>query len=695
MKALCITGMNSANLEQIGSFVIQGDIAEAKPVKRGTSVTIQDWESTILAKQSSPSALKVSSLWRQLASDLLLNNIDSSIWAWVSNNTSTVLLDFWAELDHDIHFLLICNSLQDCLLEEVNKGAQRQELATCYENWCNYHQALLAFYLKHPERCLLVDASNALLHPAELLNVMGERWQWQLGDTVLPDLCEHNDSQDAIAGYIVHQLQQEYFPQPDFAAELNAAQHPLLIKSGKTSSDKTIAIEDVISGYQYQREQQQKLIEENKALYQQNLSMLENSKEQQELLAKHIDELQTEIVQLNGRNNAQQQATEQANARLAHVENEAEALLLELHNTQVELEQALTDYASVQQQRTEAEQQVSRFKQHSQQQAQQQQTLQNQMSELEAHRNQLARSEAELHDRVRHVESEAEKLLVALHNTQQELEQALSLNASAEQQIARLEQRNQQQAQQQQALQDKVSQLEIHCHQLARSETQLHDRVSHVESEAEKLLVELYNTQQELEQALGRQIELEKQLQPQPQVEQLTPRTGLPKLWNGKKTTLPKLGFSELELRHVQVNPDYEHLWFSLKNPQFGKRQLPHWQFRLSCAAIRPGQFGSQPKLEFPKQSQQLLGNWFAESQDDFGEKLELRFALPDAMDKGLWKKLGKEDQRLIQALILQLPAILQQAQQRRPALTRKWQDWHNLAQDINRIYTLKTQKGK
>ncbi|MGB0467918.1 MAG: hypothetical protein ACPGF7_10390 [Pontibacterium sp.] len=152
-----------------------------------------------------------------------------------------------------------------------------------------------------------------------------------------------------------------------------------------------------------------------------------------------------------------------------------------------------------------------------------------------------------------------------------------------------------------------------------------------------------------------------------------------------------RLHFSGVELLHEQVNPDYEHLWLRLKSPCFGQRKLEDWPFRLSCAGVRSNHFGQQPKLEFPEQSSSLLKEWFAESKDDFGEnKLELRFALPNGMDMGIWKRLCADDQQLLSALIQQMPFILNQLRLSGNKLSRSWDDWHQLASNIQHIHKVK-----
>jgi hypothetical protein len=152
--------------------------------------------------------------------------------------------------------------------------------------------------------------------------------------------------------------------------------------------------------------------------------------------------------------------------------------------------------------------------------------------------------------------------------------------------------------------------------------------------------------------------------------------------------TLPAVArFDRLILKREQVNPDYEHLWFQFGNIRFGQRGVPLFEFRLSCANVRPGKFGSNPKLEFPVETGQgLFDSWFEEACDDFGGKLELRFALPSAMDLNVWQMLSAHDHDLICSLANRLPSILGRLDQLGVRLARAWADWQALAVSVQSV---------
>jgi hypothetical protein len=151
------------------------------------------------------------------------------------------------------------------------------------------------------------------------------------------------------------------------------------------------------------------------------------------------------------------------------------------------------------------------------------------------------------------------------------------------------------------------------------------------------------------------------------------------------------LRYDHVSLKREQTNPDYEHVWLKLSNVVFEDQHAADFEFRLSCANVRPNAFGGYPKLEFPQEATQpYFDSWFEESYDDFGAKLELRFALPDAMDMGIWGKLSAHDQTLVVQLIEQLPIILRELVQSGASMKRPLNDWLKMAQSIEDIFAMR-----
>ncbi len=155
-------------------------------------------------------------------------------------------------------------------------------------------------------------------------------------------------------------------------------------------------------------------------------------------------------------------------------------------------------------------------------------------------------------------------------------------------------------------------------------------------------------------------------------------------------TTLPAAWrFEGVELKHQQVNPDYENLWFRCTNASYGARHWPHFEFRLSASNVRRGKFSHLPKLEFPLQEQgdHQFENWFDEAEDDRGPKFELRFdTKKQAIDTALWEALSALDQAQALSLCEQLPTVLRRLQDQGVRIARPWSDWHTMALDTQKV---------
>ena len=162
---------------------------------------------------------------------------------------------------------------------------------------------------------------------------------------------------------------------------------------------------------------------------------------------------------------------------------------------------------------------------------------------------------------------------------------------------------------------------------------------------------------------------------------------GLEKFLSIMAALPPLLRYDAAELKNEQVNPSYEHLWLHLKSMALNGKQYPDFEFRVSCANVCPDHFGRQPKLEFPETGgQDPFESWFKESSDDFGSKMELRFALPSDMDMDVWGRVSENDKKFLIALTNCLPSILRGIRETDVTIRRSWDDWMRMSQEMQRI---------
>ena len=169
-------------------------------------------------------------------------------------------------------------------------------------------------------------------------------------------------------------------------------------------------------------------------------------------------------------------------------------------------------------------------------------------------------------------------------------------------------------------------------------------------------------------------------------------RGGLEKFMQILKKFPATVRYDQIQLKSEQVIPGYEHLWLHFDNFSFNGKRWPEFEFRLACGNVQPNQFGTHPRLEFPEEGGQAPFNaWFVESYDDFGTKLELRFAQPDAMDMAIWWRLTEHDRTFLAALIKRLPFILETVQSSGGKLQRPWAEWNKMVAEIQRIFAVRT----
>lgn len=114
------------------------------------------------------------------------------------------VLDYWHELDPSCRFVLVFASPASCLAR-THKGLALGpgDLSAYRQAWQQYHQALLQFHARHPDRCLLVHAESVFGEPQALAQAISTRFQLQF---VLESEESRADSCDAVTRWLAGSL---------------------------------------------------------------------------------------------------------------------------------------------------------------------------------------------------------------------------------------------------------------------------------------------------------------------------------------------------------------------------------------------------------------------------------------------------------------------------------------------------------
>ncbi len=715
MKTLCITGILQPDLDGIADLLQQAGMRLAKSAKHDDSVDIALWHQQIIASAHEEAASvqpieHPGRLWEQLAGEIFLANLKSKLWGW-ADARSVWLLDFWVAFESRINFVLVATSPERMLAAAIESGKPVGDMDHLMADWQAWHQEMLRFYHRHASRCLLVDAADALTNPAELMRRCNAQWKMSLDPST--SFSAPGLGADVIAMHLAQEICRGYQTTASLQSELEATMLPLGKRENGTLADKASLIAE------YHRLKDRGAEAEKLAGLQ---AQLEESRLANELLASQLDQAKAELAQ---RVSAEEFAT--AQTKLKDAEQENELLLLQLHQVQEELESVFLKSEERQSQIDTLTEENYRLKQ-----ANDEATLRVSADELSAAQT-----------RLKDAEQENELLLLQLHQVQEELEHYFLRHQEAQQKLRDADARWQRMLQRSPDYIDYASisasadEGDIHwCienldaagrnlplvefdmpveqdsvgyrfapsrHPLVRWPSRLvADQALDIiptateQTKAERLenFLDLSTSDWDLLQALNRLI---KQTLSAPEGLANAKKLPLGILTQGLDTLdqvfsqfPPVVRYDSVGLKREQVNPDYEHLWLRLSNLSFAGQRWPEFEFRLSCANVRPKKFGGHPKLEFPAETGQApFEAWFDESYDDFGAKFELRFALPDAMDMAVWGQISERDRLFLKSLVQRLPSILATLERDGTHLKRAWKDWVTMAEETHRILAL------
>lgn len=152
----------------------------------------------------------------------------------------------------------------------------------------------------------------------------------------------------------------------------------------------------------------------------------------------------------------------------------------------------------------------------------------------------------------------------------------------------------------------------------------------------------------------------------------------------GQLKQLPAmLRYDAVRLKRELINPDYEHLWLEFHGLSLGPAQWKKFEIRLGAALVQTDGFSQYPKFEIPliDGKTKPFDSWYAESQDDSGAKLELRFALDkNVFDVAVWSKLLDTDKALVLRIIYAMPEALRRLEKQKTAIHRSWSTWIDFA---------------
>lgn len=362
MKALAITGLIHTEDFILNNLVDAGLALDFSTATRTS--TIAGFHSELFKSQGlNPTGmeclhpLEPGEEWLAQGKQLLTDLMDNHI-AWADDRT-TFVLEFWNKVEPDLGYVLLYRSpwsAIDKLLRQDIKTID-SEPETVLTAWLHYNRSLLNFYLNQREKCLLLNADFVEEQYSQFLGILNDRFGLQLESDVnkSPDVNNENITADSIYAHILADTAPEAI---ELYIEMESCATLLGRDPDFSCQDqlyKPLTADDLLSQWSGDCKKEtsyQKLLDElndtvinikaDRDTIQTSLADADDKKNSlQRELEKTIKDLDTAVngqKELEGANQSLKEKNNTLQSELKEAQEEAELLLLQLHQVQEELE---------------------------------------------------------------------------------------------------------------------------------------------------------------------------------------------------------------------------------------------------------------------------------------------------------------------------------------------------------------------
>lgn len=210
MTNYIIIGHPQSGYEQVEKFIEDYVLKTALSVGKN-SLSPNEISKTVCKAHGAPliSELKVGndiqqlnpdSVWHGMALDVMLNNINQPLWGW-SDPQAIFLLNYWKELIPETKFILVYDTPLSSLQQAFEIESSRLTkgiLSKAIRNWNTYNEALLHFFYRNIENCLLVHSKQVQSFSSHFIDQLHQKFDIPVADNSTVFSC------DKIAGINVN-----------------------------------------------------------------------------------------------------------------------------------------------------------------------------------------------------------------------------------------------------------------------------------------------------------------------------------------------------------------------------------------------------------------------------------------------------------------------------------------------------------
>jgi O-antigen biosynthesis protein len=165
--------MGSANGNVKGHFEDLDFVEFHQNVLQSQGISIAAW--------TEQSRIEVQQQYLAQAQNLISARRNQSIWGWKDPRT-TLFLDFWLKLIPEAKCIFLYRSPWEVIDSLFRRGdiIFRTNPNFAVHQWCHYNQAVLDFYQRYPEQCLLLEIGSVIENPQGIIDLIKQKFDLEL-----------------------------------------------------------------------------------------------------------------------------------------------------------------------------------------------------------------------------------------------------------------------------------------------------------------------------------------------------------------------------------------------------------------------------------------------------------------------------------------------------------------------------------
>jgi len=326
VNVLIVSGCPTSKCQDVFGLLSASGVAHAKPAERSASVSIGAWHDRALPTPDHPARQPGRAL-EQVAGDIFIANWDQPVWGW-SDHRSTWLLEYWRAFDNAVQFVLVCTPPEIALGRAIVNVAQPAESPEAtVSRWLAYHTEMTRFYHRSRDRCLLVSETEVSAEPKAFIAACGQTFDIPL-NVAAASLPSQPD--DALGVMLARQYLESVPQVGELWREIQASRTALGTDQDQPPAPPVSTNQIIVETGRLIRTSAANLafVTTAKTQAEQSKIQTEQAKKQAE---ERIGQLEQNLSAATGECEQQKKKTEDALL-------EGELLLLQLHQTQEELE---------------------------------------------------------------------------------------------------------------------------------------------------------------------------------------------------------------------------------------------------------------------------------------------------------------------------------------------------------------------